>query len=110
MNKPTLKALKESIKAWELKYELAKKKRYWDIVVGWRGCPLCQRFLHKDCKGCPIKMAGFEVCEGTAYDYVTAILNSIKEYGAVETDHENLLKFIKYEILFLKSLLPIEEK
>jgi len=109
MNKPTLKALKESITAWELKYELVKKKHYGDIVVGWRGCPLCQRFLHNDCKGCPIKKAGYNVCEGSPYYDVTAILNGINDHGVFKGGHKILLKFIEEEILFLKSLLPKEE-
>lgn len=110
MNKPTLKALKESIKAWELKYELAKKKHYGYIVVGWRACPLCQRFLRSECKRCPVKVAGYEACEGTAYTDVTFILKGINDHGVFKGDHKILLKFIKDEILFLKSLLPKEEK
>lgn len=110
MNKPTLKALKESIKAWELKYELAKKEQYGDILCGWWDCPLCQKFLHNECKRCPVKVAGWSNCEGTAYYDVKAILDSINDCGVGERDHENLLKFINEEILFLKSLLPKEEK
>lgn len=110
MNKPTLKALKESITAWELKYELAKKEQYGDIICGWRVCPLCQRFLRSECKRCPVKVAGWSNCEGTAYNDVMAILNSINECGVLAKHyHETLLELMEVEIIFLKSLLPKEE-
>ncbi len=98
MDKDTLLALKESISHWENMRDHGFEQQQ----PFSKQCSLCNKFLNKDCVGCPVYRAGFKSCRRTPYE------------TAWENYHvtENLIEFKKSaaeEVEFLKSLLPDEE-
>jgi len=98
MNKTTLKALKGSIKKWELIVSGVGED------LGDENCPLCKRFAHKEntCAGCPVAEKAGRFCERTPYIPWT---NYVGGYGAkADTPKKKLLA--RAELKFLKSLLP----
>src|SRR5580693_5421953 len=114
MDKHTLKALKGSIAKWEA------------IVAGTGedlgpdNCPLCQMFLDKDrvsgvCEGCPVKESTKKSnCQGTPYEKFESLDIELEcthpeaepEYGEIKNARQ---EWAMAELVFLKSLLPIEE-
>lgn len=102
MDTATLKALKGSIEKWE------------GIVAGTMeddgilNCPLCDKFYHLDCEGCPVFQAtGMDRCSGTPYidtDLEDVPLNDRGGYDFY--DCADNLAACKDELEFLRSLLP----
>lgn len=91
MNEETLEALKGSIRKWE------------GIVAGTEvdhgeeNCPLCEMFILKNCRGCPVyDRTGEEGCYGTPYRQTLRLGHDSVRYK----------KAAQAEVDFLRSLLP----
>ena len=98
MNKQTLRALKGSIKKWEL--IVAGKGK----DLGDENCSLCKRFVYsRECMGCPVQQkTGRQFCEASPYKKWMLLTGG---YGAV-ADTPERKKAARAELKFLKSLLP----
>jgi len=96
MDERTLKALNGSIEKWE------------GIVagsthdMGVENCPLCKKFIHHECEGCPVRhKSGHRYCAATAYSKWKAL------GGMFNTAYAPSLKgAAQAELDFLRSLLP----
>lgn len=98
MNKQTLKALKGSIKKWELIVAGEGKD------LGAENCPLCQLFIVRGCKGCPVmEKTGYAECKGSPYD---EWIKGTKFKNGRRADTPEKKKLARAELKFLKSLLP----
>lgn len=103
MNPETLKALHGSIKKWQAIVDGTGEE------LGSINCPLCHLFLYdenqirlqngKACLNCPIyEKTEVKFCEGTPYyNYIDA---------SEEDEEEDMIKYAKAELEFLKSLMP----
>ena len=105
MNKQTLKALKGSIKKWEL------------IVAGDgvdngnENCPLCVRFYSRQCAGCPVmEKTGESDCWDTPYmgEWWDAREKdeSMHALFPAVANTKSRIKAARAELRVLKSLLP----
>jgi hypothetical protein len=104
VNRLTLKALKGSIKKWEL--IVAGE----GVDNGVDDCPLCALFFHKSCIGCPVaEKAADDSCSSTPYiDWLntqdrTAEDRAIFPMVANNSDRK---RAARKELAFLKRLLP----
>ena len=99
MDKETLKALKQSIKNWEM------RARGEDV---YEGCPLCALFEHQreyslKCVGCPVYVkSSKKLCQGTPFQN----WSHFDEIDEKEDEKENEKFYAAQEVKFLKSLLP----
>ncbi len=110
MNKKTLKALKGSIKKWEMIVRSTKS-----ADRGVENCPLCQLFIQNNCHKCPVGNS----CNDTPYeewiDHHERVVHLTQEF-ITRTDRMNnfhrepyckeCLRTARAEVEFLKSLLP----
>lgn len=98
MNKATLTALKGSIRKWE-KIAAGTGEDY-----AQENCPLCTKFLHFNCTGCPVsEEVGQPNCNDTPYRDTWLPLRH--EFGPTAINPE-MKKAARLELHFLKSLLP----
>jgi hypothetical protein len=105
MNRQTLKALKGSIKKWELIV------RGESVDKGIRNCPLCELFWKKDCKGCPVSdKTGDVYCNGSPYSRWEKCSDLLRNAEALNWEcavgGSKSRRIAKAELKFLKSLLP----
>lgn len=107
MKPNTLAALKESIRHWE---ENLAETDVSAIATGDADCALCQLFLENDCRGCPVKMAGFRNCRSSTETLSTwsAARNA---YGKLQFNQSPNAwaawqSACAAELAFLRSLLP----
>jgi hypothetical protein len=93
MDAETLEALRGSIKKWEGVIAGTVEEQ------GSANCPLCQRFVDGQCRGCPVMQStGQKYCQGSPYhSYVDA---------EEDEDDDGMAEQAKNELDFLKSLLP----
>jgi hypothetical protein len=96
MDKLTVTALKGSIEKWR---GIAAGTK---LDHGISNCPLCTRFHHLECSGCPVMNAtGRFYCKGTPY---SAYRKAERTYSV---DYEQRVRRAALaELKFLKSLLP----
>ncbi len=106
MDKKTEKALRASIRKWDL---IAAGKAGSD---GPNNCPLCKEFYaNVDCKGCPVAEATRDsCCSGSPYDAWDALEKGNKRIDEA-TDQEFVesrlsVKIAIAEANFLRALLP----
>jgi hypothetical protein len=107
MDKSTLVALKQSIKHWEENLVICQEsKSISDILksisLGSMACALCNKFTCGKCGGCPISdRTGCACCHESPY------MNISKVYDKSARCYKpTMIKYVKAEIDFLKSLLP----
>lgn len=106
MDKPTLKALKASIKAWELKLSQVKRVQLDLVLTGGFACPLCQHCAV--CSLCPVKSCLTSPYGGAVLaiaSYRAAVYNCWPRQGV----RNAALKAVRAEVEFLKALLPVEQ-
>lgn len=127
MNKIATKALNDSIKVWEKKLEVVKANKGnvpsesrddYDyafsfgskgkeiVHLGQERCPLCKKFYNDgDCIECPIKkVTKCANCGRTPY---WKIEDAFFHYAYANKPVDNkLIKLVKKEVDFLKSLKP----
>ena len=85
----------EAIKHWEENLERVLNDQ--DPITGPDDCAYCREYVHLSCEGCPIFLVtGEKSCKGTPYPRVLK--------AAYEEDQPALIKAVKDEIKFLRSL------
>lgn len=97
----TLEALRGSIEKWERVVSTGANGNRWS------DCPLCDRFIDIDCRGCPVAAAtGQKGCRGSPYTAYKRLydLSSSSEPGK----SPEVIAAAQDELAFLKSLLPSE--
>lgn len=108
MQKETLKALKGSIKKWE------------DVIAGRiadkgpRNCALCQLFIARGCKDCPIaERTGHKYCYDTPHEswctHHDADHSNLSDAYAIK-GCADCAELANEELEFLKALLPKTKK
>lgn len=103
-NRETIKAWKASVAHWE---RLASGNRIDDEGILSGDCALCDLFLEKNCKGCPVAAAtGKSGCDGSPWISIEEEFDRADEFGNGYDGYESpgFLKAAKKELAFLKSL------
>ena len=104
MKPATLKALKASIVKWE---RIVTGEGF---DKGRDNCPLCKKFIAKDCEGCPVaKRTGRTNCNDTPYrDFVDAADREPAARGdaVYHATSPAARRVALKELRFLESLLP----
>ena len=93
-----IKLLKESITKWKFNTQ----QRYRDnMKISACECPLCHKYTHSRCKGCPIKIyTGIILCKNTPYEDVLKCSNTGKK----------LKETVSNEVTFLQTVLKWYKK
>lgn len=100
--------LEKSIKHWEENLQAARERRFSDILIRCKDCPLCSKYYkglftsNKDqCVGCPVREeSGFPLCVRTPWEDVYYEL-----YERTDGGFEGLERAIQLEISYLEELL-----
>jgi len=110
MSELDVKALEESVSAWEKKLAQVETWNWREVKLGSHTCPLCQIYLHNECEGCPVyRDTGERYCKGSPHNGVYAAFvdacgrNSPANLRALEAA-------VKAELEYLRSLSEKEMK
>jgi len=107
MSELDVKALGESVSAWEKKLAQVRNGLWRKVKFGSQSCPLCQIYYNNNndrCEGCPVnRYTGERLCGGSPYAAVSDALDKCGECDS-PTNLLALEAAVKAELEYLRRL------